>query len=92
MQYALESTFHKQKRYGYQEEFRITVINNRKEAIEDLFIPVSEQDFSVVEPQKGYGLKIEIHVVPDLIEENIVKACIEIKFSLEKETKHEASI
>ena len=90
--YALECTFHKQKRYDYQKEFRITVINDRREAIEDIFIPVEEKDFNVIELQKDHGLKCEIHVVPDFIEEKTVIADFKIKLSLEKEIPNETSI
>ena len=81
-EYALECAFHKNKEYSYQREYRIAVLNDKKEAINDFFIPIEETDFSLLELKSGRGVKCDIQVDPCFID-NMVFVAFHIQLSLE---------
>lgn len=61
-EYALECCFHKDKKYAYQKEFRIAVLNTEDNPIDDLFIPVDPDELQVVELVDGFEFQCLVDV------------------------------
>lgn len=77
--FQLECCFHKQKKYAYQNEYRIAALNNKKKPIDDLFIKVEENDFQVVELKDGHDfcccVEVNAHKISE--KEVLVNFCFE---------------
>lgn len=63
--YALECCFHKEKRYAYQKEFRIAVLNTEDNPINDLFIPVAPNDFQVMGLANGFEFQCLVEITAE---------------------------
>ena len=47
--YILECCFHKLEKYSYQNEYRIVALNTKKSPIDDLYITLEKEDFTLID-------------------------------------------
>lgn len=86
--YALECCFHKDKRYAYQKEFRIAVLNAENKPIDDLFIPVDTDDFQVMELVDGFEFQCLVKVRAEMTD-NIAQVCLDCRHTLKAVIENE---
>ena len=64
-EYSLESAFHKEKKYSYQNEFRIVTINSVNSPIDKLTLSLSSNDFCVIplKDKSNFCCDVDIDIV-----------------------------
>ena len=60
--YSLECCFHKRKKYEYQNEFRIAVLNTKDEPIKDLYIDIEPNQLQFLELKSKHNFVCEINL------------------------------
>lgn len=61
-EYSLECCFHKRRKYNYQNEFRIAVLNSENAPIKDLYVDVETVQLQFLELKSGYDFRCEIDI------------------------------
>ncbi len=61
-EYSLECCFHKRKKYEYQNEFRIAVLNTKDEPIKDLYIDIEPNQLQFLELKSKHNFVCEINL------------------------------
>ena len=61
-EYSLECCFHKRKRYEYQNEIRVAVLNKNNQPIKDFFVDIDENDLQVLELKSGCCFRCEVDI------------------------------
>lgn len=77
--YSIEAAYHKEKKYSYQNEFRIVTINNDNKPLKDLYIDVDKDDFMVVKLKDNSSFCCEITY--DIAHQEGRTACVEFTIS-----------
>ena len=79
--YALECCFHKESKYEYQKEFRIAAINHTKHSIDNLYIDVTENDFTIMELKENCDFCCYVKMDTERIEDYNGKEQQKVQFS-----------
>ena len=61
-EYSLECCFHKRKKYNYQNEFRIAVLNTKDESIKDLSVDLAPNQLQFLELKNDCNFTCEINL------------------------------
>ena len=79
--YALECCFHKETKYEYQKEFRIAAINHTNHPIDNIYINVTENDFTIMELKENCDFCCSVKIDAERIEDYNGKEQQKVQFS-----------
>ena len=80
-EYALECCFHKESKYEYQKEFRKAAINHSKHPIDNLYINVTENDFTIMDIKENSDFCCYVKIDAEKIEAYSEKERQKVQFS-----------